>query len=359
MQCEKPFTELHKRLDENDNPLPEFQPYNQIDRIAMHHDINYRKADEGIGTRKEADKIMLDELNSIKTEGIREKIDYAIVKPIIWMKHKLGLGIDPAEAQELLKPIRTKFKRRRVFVFNIDDIWSADLKDMQSFSKQNNGVKYLLTVIDLFSKYAYTIPLKSKNAEVIIEAFQTLFKTKKPKKLWTDQGSEFINRSFKKFLSENNIELYHVYNEGKANVTERFNKTLGEMIQKHMTTNQTAKYIDVLQKLLNEYNNKFHTSIKMSPFEASDPKNEITVLNNLYSDIKPSKTKQKFKVGDRVRIQKYKNLFEKGYTPKWTKEIFVVENVRKTTPITYKIKDLNEEPSLGSFYTEELQKTRF
>ena len=181
--------------------------------------------------------------------------------------------------------------------------------------------------------------------------FKHFLKPKKTKKLWTDQGSEFINRSFKKFLSENNIELYHVYNEGKANVIERFNRTLGEMIQKHMTTNQTAKYIDVLQKLLNEYNNKFHTSIKMSPFEASDPKNEITVLNNLYSDIKPSKTKQKFKVGDRVRIQKYKNLFEKGYTPKWTKEIFVVENVRKTTPITFKIRDLNEEPILGSFYT--------
>ena len=104
------------------------------------------------------------------------------------MKHKLCLGIDPLEAEELLKPIRTKFKRRRVFVFNIDDIWSADLKDMQSFSKQNNGVKYWLTVIDLYSKYAYTIPLKSMNAEVIIEAFQTFFKTKNPNKLWKDQG---------------------------------------------------------------------------------------------------------------------------------------------------------------------------
>ncbi len=137
----------------------------------MHHGRNYRKADGGIGTRHEADKIMLDELKSIKTEGIRKKIDYAMVKPIFWMKHKLGLGIDPLEAEELLKPMRTKFKRRRVFVFNVDDVWSADLKDVQSFSKHNNGVKYLLTVIDLFSKYAYTIPLKSKNAEVIIVAF--------------------------------------------------------------------------------------------------------------------------------------------------------------------------------------------
>jgi len=201
-----PFTELDKRLDENDNPLPGFEPYNQIDKFAMHHDLNYRKADEGIGTRHEAVTIMLDELKVLKTKGVREKLDYADVKPIIWLKHKLGLGFDPSSADELLKPIRHKFKRRRVFVYNIDDIWSADLKDMPSVSKQNKGFKYLLTVIDLFSKYAYTIPLKSKNADVIIEAFKKLFKTRKPAKLWIDQGSEFIDRNFKKFHEQNNIE---------------------------------------------------------------------------------------------------------------------------------------------------------
>ena len=354
-----PFTELHKRLDENDNPLPEYQPFNQIDEIAMHHDINYRKADEGQGTRREADKRMLDELNAIKTKGIREKIDYAIVKPIIWLKYKLGLGIDPIEAEELLKPIRSKFKKRRVFVYNIDEIWSADLKDMQSFSKQNKGFKYILTVIDLFSKYAYSVLLKSKKADVVIEAFRMLFKTRKPTKLWTDLGSEFISKDFKSFLKENNIELYHVFNEGKANVIERFNRTFGEMIQKHMTTNQTSKYIDVLQKLLDEYNNKYHTSIKMTPFEASDPKNRNEVLNNLYSNLNLVNSRSKFKVGDRIRIKKYKNLLQKGYTPKWTKEIFVVDQVQQTNPITYKIKDLSDEPILGSFYTEELQKTKF
>jgi transposase InsO family protein len=279
---------------------------------------------------------MLNDLNNVKTRGIREKIDYAVVKPIIWLKHKLGLGL---EAEELLKPIRHNFKRRRVFVYNIDDIWSADLKDMQSVSKQNNGFKYILTVIDLFSKHAYTIPLKSKSNDVVINAFE---------KLWTDQGSEFINHNFKKFLKDNNIELYHVYNEGKANVIERFNRTLGEIIQKHMITNKTSKY-----------NNKFHTSIKMTPFEALNPENTSTVLNNLYSNIKPITTTNKFKVGDRVRITKYKKHFEKGYTPKWTKEIFIVEEVNNTNPITYKLKDLNDEPILGSFYTEELQKTNF
>jgi len=230
---------------------------------------------------------------------------------------------------------------------------------MQSVLKQSKGFKYLSTVIDLFSKFAYTIPLKSKNADVTIDAVKKLFKTRKPAKLWTDQGSEFINRNFKKFLEQNNIEFYHVFNEGKANVIERFNRTLGEMIQKHKTTNQTTKYIDVLQKILHEYNNINHTSIKMTPFQATDPENKCTVLNNLYSRIQPLSSKPTLNVGDRVRIQKYKNIFEKGYTPEWTKEIFVVDKVNNTNPITYKIKDLSEEPILGSFYAEELQKTKF
>ena len=217
------------------------------------------------------------------------------------------MGLDPLLAEELLKPIRHKFKRRRVFVFNIDDTLSADLTDMQKFSKQNNGYEYLLTVIDLFSRYAYTLPLKSKRSDVVIEAFEKLFKSshRSPKKLWCDQGSEFINRNFKQFLKENNIEMYHVFNEGKAVLIERFNRSLGEMIQKHMTTAQTSKYVNVLQILLEEYNNRYHTSIKMTPFEASDPENKNTVLHNLYSNIKSTHSNPTFKVGDRVRIQKY------------------------------------------------------
>ena len=244
-----PFTELDKRLDENDTPLPGYEPFNQIDEIAMKHDICYRDSDV---TRNQCDKEMLDRLDALKTKGIREKIDYAIVKPVIWTKQKLGLGV----AEELHKPIRHKFKRRRVFVFNIDNIWSADLKDMQPLSKQNKHYKYLLNVIDLFSKYAYSIPLKSKSSTAIIKAFQSLFTSskRKPYKLWTDQGTEFTNGAFKKFLKDNNIELYHVYNEGKASVVERFNRTLGEMIQKHLTSSASSKYIDVLQKLIDEYN---------------------------------------------------------------------------------------------------------
>jgi len=107
---------------------------------------------------------------------------------------------------------------------------------MQSLAKHNKHD--LITVIDLFSKYAYSIPLKSKSSNDIINAFKSLFTSRKPKKLWTDEGTEFTNNAFKKFLKDNNIELYHVYNEGKAAVIERFNRTSGEMIQKHLTCRQ-------------------------------------------------------------------------------------------------------------------------
>ena len=360
LRGEMPFTNLSVRVNEVGTPKPGFAPYNQIDEIAMHHDYCYSKADQDPNnnlTRKDCDKKMLDELNEVKTKGFREKLDYLLVKPVIWIKHKLGLGLQEELAEELHKPIRHKFKRRRVFVFNVDDIWSADLKDMQYLSKENKNYKYILTVIDLFSKTAYTIPLKSKSSQEIIESFEKLFSNRKPKKLWTDQGSEFTNNKFKEFLKSNNIELYHVYNEGKACVIERFNRTLGEMIQKHLTATNSSQYIDILQKLLNDYNTRTHSTIKMSPYEASLPENREEVLKVFKQ--KTENKKPKFNIGARVRIYRYKKTFEKGYKPNWTREIFVITKIKKTIPITYEIKDLHDEPIIGSFYAEELQKTKF
>jgi transposase InsO family protein len=319
-------------------------------------------ADEGVGTRREADKIMLDELNKLDNKKLtwNEWFAKKFTKPIIWVKHKLGFGVGDQLAVELHKPIRHKFKRRRVFVYTVDDIWTADLMDFQKLSKHNKNFKYLLNVIDTFSKFAYSIPLKTKSSQEITAAFEKLFLGMKPRKLWTDQGTEFTNNQFKKFLADNNIELYHVYNEGKAVIAERFNRTLGEMIAKHLTSNDTKNYVNVLQKLIDEYNNKYHTSIKMSPVEAQKSENVSTVFRNLYGDKElVSDEKPKFKIGDRVRIYRWKSHFEKGRAENWTREIFVVSKVKKTNPITYELNDLNGEPILGGFYANELQKTKF
>ena len=174
---------------------------------------------------------------------------------------------------------------------------------MQQFSKQNKGFKYLLTVIDLFSKFAWAISLKTKTGKEMIEAFLKLLRHRNPKKLWTDAGKEFLNKEFKKFLTGNDIELYQTYNEGKAVVVERFNRTLKEKMWRYFTESQSNKYLEVLPQILSAYNNTFHSTIKMTPVQGSKKENEHKIRYVSY----PVKEKPKFKIGDRVRIYKYKS----------------------------------------------------
>ena len=157
-----PYNPLHLQLDKNDKPLPGQEPYNAVDKISMHHDICYRDHDDKEGKLRCDDK-MLKDLAVLKPRGIRERIDKNLVQKIIGMKRKRGWGIQWTNelADELHKPIRRKFKKRMVFAKSVDDIWTADLVDMQSISKFNKGYKYLLMIIDVFSKYGWIIPLKT------------------------------------------------------------------------------------------------------------------------------------------------------------------------------------------------------
>ena len=151
-------------------------------------------------------------------------------------------------ANELHKPIIRKLKKRKVYSSFKDNIWGADLADMQSLSKYNEGFKYLLCAIDLFSKYAWVIPIKDKKGTSIVNAFEKIIPEgqRKPNKMWVDQGSEFYNQSFKDFLKANNIEMYSTYIEGKSVVAERFIRTLKNKSYKHMTALSKNLYIDVL-----------------------------------------------------------------------------------------------------------------
>jgi len=348
-----PNTKLDERLNPDDTPKEWSKPINKVDEVCLHHDLAYRDSDLGLGTRHDADKRMLEELENLKDLNLSEKLARAVIKPIIKTKHKLGLGLKKKnlqEAKELHKPIIRKFKRRKVIVHKIDEIWSADLVDMQQFSRQNQGFKYLLTVIDIYSKFAWTVPLKTKTGKEMIESFSKLIKHRKPNKLWTDAGKEFVNKEFKKFLTDNEIELYQTYNEGKAVVIERFNRTLKEKMWRYFTESKSNKYLDVLPQLLSAYNNTIHSTIKMTPVQGSKKENE----NKIKYITHHSTEKPKFKIGDRVRIYKYKKLFSKGYETNWTKEIFVISEINNTFPITYKIKDLNGEDITGSFYKQEL-----
>ena len=213
-------------------------------------------------------------------------------------------------AEELRKPIIKNFKRRKVYSTFKDNIWSIDFADMHLISKYNKGMRYLLCVIDLFSRYALVIPLKNKKGYSIVEGFKKILddSNRKPNKIWVDHGSEFYNKKFKSFLKENDIEMYSTYNEGKSVVAERFIKTLKNNIYKHMTAIGENLYFNDLDDIVKKYNNAIHSLIKMKPKHVTD---DCFVE---YSE-ETNEKDPKFKVGDNARISKYKNTFAKGYTP--------------------------------------------
>ena len=351
-----PSTKLKKRLNPDLTPKEWSKPVNRVDEAAKNHDICYMKYSRTKTHNDVCDKNMLKELKDIYNPTIRERIERGLVASLIGTKARFGwVLMKKAQtlAEELHKPIRRKIKKRRVLVNGIDIIWAADLVDMQAFSKFNRGVKYLLAVIDDFFKYGWLIRLKDKTGKSVASALQTIFKERKPEKMWVDKGKEFYNTHVKDL-----VELYSTENEEKSSVVERWIRTMKEKMWKYFSANSTNVYMNALPDLVREYNNTRHSSIKMTLVKASKKENELKVWRNLYPehleiyDIKP-----KFSVGDKVRISKKKNTFEKGYTTKWTEEIFTIIEVKCMLPVTYKIDDLNGEEITGTFYEPELQKT--
>ena len=269
-------------------------------------------------------------------------------------KKSTGSGISNSLilADELHKFIIKKFNKRKVYSQFKDNIWGVDLADMQSLSRKNKGIKYLLCAIDLYIKYAFVIPLKDKRGISIVNAFNKIIKqpNRKPNKIWVDQGGEFYN-VFEKWLSDNDINMYSTYNEGKSVAAERFIRILKNKLYKHMTATGKNVYYDVLDDVVNKYNNTKHSPIKMKPIDVGDNNKRV------YIDEHNEKV-SRFKVGDRVRISKFKNIFAKGYTSNWSSEIFIVDKINDIVPYKYNLKDLNDEEIIGSFYDKELQKTK-
>ena len=188
-----------------------------------------------------------------------------------------------------------------------ENIWGVDLAGMQLISKYNKGIRYFLFVIDLFSKYAFVVHLKNKKAITIAHAFQNIFNNskRKPNRIWVHQGSELCNTHFKKWLKDNNTEMYSTHNEGKSVVAERFIRILKNKIYKHMTVVSKNVYFDALDDIVDKYNNTYHRTTKMKPIDVkSDSFAEYNEESN--------ETDPKFKVGDHVRISKHRNIFAKG-----------------------------------------------
>ena len=351
-----PFTRYKERIKEFKRTGDRRYIYrNELDKACFQHDSAYADYKDLIN-RTEADKVLRDKAYDIasnpKYDGYERGLASMVYK--IFDKKSMGSGIASSSilADELHKPIIRKFKKRKVYSQFKDNIWGVDLADMQSLSRKNKVIKYLLCAIDLYSKYAFVIPLKDKKGISIVNPFDKIIRqsNRKPNKIRVDQGGEFYNNVFEKWLSDNDINMYSTYNEGKSVVAERFIRTLKNKLYKHMTATRKNVYYDVLDDIVFKYNNTKHSTIKMKPIDVGDNNKRVYIDEHNEKD-------SRFKVGDRVRISRYKKIFAKGYTPNWSKEIFIVDKINDTVPYTYNLKDLNDEEIIGSLYDKELQKS--
>ena len=258
------------------------------------------------------------------------------------------------DAYTLHKPVTKNFPRRKTFSKGIDDLYQADLADVRNLSSYNAGFSYILTCIDVFSRYAFAVPIKDKRGITVAAAFEKIFAERVPNMLQTDRGLEFLNAQVQDVFRKHNIHHYFSLNDDiKAALVERFNRTLKSRLYRYMTHHRTSRWIDALNDIVESYNKSRHRSIGMAPIEVTRDKEE-DIAKRLYPP-KPA-LRYKYDIGDRVRIVKYKHVLQKGYIPNWTEEMFEIADKNPTFPVTYVLKDLAGEYIKGKFYEQEIQK---
>jgi transposase InsO family protein len=201
------------------------------------------------------------------------------------------------DAYTLHKPTRVRFRRRRTYAKGINDLFQADLVDLSNLATQNNGYRYILTCIDVFSKKAWCIPLKTKGGKEVTAAFEKILNDTPCTFLQTDKGSEYLNGTFQAMLRDRNIKFYTSENDDlKASVIERFNRTIKSKMWRYFTYANTRRYVDVIDDLVDSYNNTYHRSIGMKPSEVNSC-NEQQVRERLYP-LKPKNLKWKYELHD-------------------------------------------------------------
>ena len=257
------------------------------------------------------------------------------------------------DAYSLHKPARRRFKRRCVIVGGMNQQWQADLVDLTTLKDDTDGMTFLLTIIDVFSKRARCIPMPSKSAASLVAALQIAFADDRPQTWQTDRGIEFLNKSVQALFRKRGVHHFSTHDaETKASIVERFNRTLKTRMWHYFTKLQTWRYIDVLPDLVRTYNDTRHRSIGMAPSQVN-AKNQEKVWQRLYGH--DGKGVPKLNVSDRVRVSKYKGTFERNET-NWSEEVFTVHEVHPSEPPVYRLRDDLGDVLDGTFYELELQK---
>jgi len=269
------------------------------------------------------------------------------------------------EPYSLNRNVARSFQRGRVLVKGIDDQWEADLADMQSYAKDNDNMKYLLFVIDVFSRYLWVEPLKDKTANEVSGGFDAILgdTPRHPRRLRTDAATDFTSNTFQKLLKGENISHFVTHSEKQANYVERVIQTMKKRIFRFMVAQNSEKYIDALPALVESYNNTWHSGIKARPADV-DSSNESQLWWQMYWGDEPydpkkhdKKVRFKYKQGDIVRMTVLRSALQREYTSTWTMELFKISDrvERQGQPI-YKLVDWVNDPVQGTFYEYELQR---
>lgn len=251
------------------------------------------------------------------------------------------------------KQTRYRFPRRRTTGVCVFSHVQADLIDMNEFARENRFKKYCLSMIDCYSRYAFTIPLLNKSGPVVAAALKHCFDNLHmfPTYLITDKGSEFKNKYVKEYLNSRHISLIHPESEIKCAIVERFNRTWQTRLHKYFTHNNTTKWVSICDKLTKAINNTTHRMIRCTPYEIFSGKKLPQEM-----PVELKKKSPKYKIGDLVRLSQAKEVFQHGYKSRWTSEVFSIIHVNIDQPLSYRLVDSNGEEILGIVYETELVK---
>ena len=279
-------------------------------------------------------------------------------------RHRIRKWLQDQESYSLTRGARRRFKRSRVIVNGVDSQWDIDLMDMTDVSKYNDGFKYVIVCIDIFSRFAHAQPVKSKKGIDVMNALTHILSgERKPNTVRTDRGMEFRSTKVNKYLGGQNIHHFYALNtETKANFAERFIKTLKHKLFRYMLKNRTRRYVDALQDMVYSYNHTVHRSLGDKPASITEHNEGESRLQQYLLRTKGKSTKivkrnYKFKLGQTVRVSHVRSLFDREYSQKWTGEIFKVKGrfKREGLPV-YTLVDWDDESVDGTFYEQELQK---
>ena len=217
------------------------------------------------------------------------------------------------------KPPKKNYSTNKTNVYYIDDIWSLDILDLKDYGPKNNkGYRYVLVIIDNFSKFGWTVPIKNKNAQTIKDSFENILITskRKPNLIESDRRKEFYKNIFQDFLNKNNIKICLRNTSVGAAFAGRLNRTIRDVLKKVVFDYGDAKWSDILQSITKQYNNRVPSSTKLSPKDASLKKNESYLYKNLLD--KRKEIKPKYEIGDLVRTADSKKTVSKDDTPNWS-----------------------------------------